>query len=73
MLRTKRDRVEEGGSGCDKGSSVVEIGGSESRVVVGMEVRSRGTRYGGGCIDCVRLVQREEIRQNREDKSRNEM
>lgn len=29
--------------------------------MVGMEVRSRGTRYGGGCIDCVRLVQREEI------------
>lgn len=32
--------------------------------------RSRGTRYGGGCIDCVRLVQREEIRQNRERTNR---
>lgn len=53
-----------------KGWQRCEIGGSESRVVVGMEVRGRGTRYGGGCIDCVRLVQREEIRQNRERTNR---
>lgn len=38
--------------------------------MVGMEVRGRDTRYGGGCIDCVRLVQREEIQQNRERTNR---
>lgn len=37
-----------------------------SRVEVGIEVHGRGVRYGGGCIDCVRLVRREEIRQDRE-------
>lgn len=32
----------------------------------GVEVRGRDTSRGGGCIDCVRLVRREEIRQDRE-------
>lgn len=31
-----------------------------------MEVYGRGAWHGRGCIDCVRLVRREEIRRDRE-------
>lgn len=43
-----------------------QVGGSGSRVEVGVEVHGRGVRHGGGCIDCVRLVRREEVRRDRE-------
>lgn len=33
---------------------------------VGVEVRGRDMSHGGGCIDCVRLVRREEVWRDKE-------
>lgn len=67
MYNINKDRVVKGEIeiGRSKGSSVVGLAGHDQEWRVGVEVHGRGAWCGRGCIDCVRLVRREEIRRDR--------
>lgn len=60
------NRIEKKSACVESSVESRRVGEPGSRVEVGVEVCSRGMRHGGGCIDCVRLVRREEVWGDRE-------